>query len=104
MFCLILQERLLLSPVVLSLGFSKKAQNVVKTSVDLSRQDKGDEMFGSSAMARMLIRASSKMAAGIVRFVPRRWKEIDSRFNSDAMFLPEDATFDQIRAAMDFTD
>lgn len=26
---------------------------------------------------------------------------IDSRFNSDAMVLPEDATFEQIRAAMD---
>lgn len=33
--------------MVLSLVFSKKAQNVVKTSVDLSRQDEGDEMFGS---------------------------------------------------------
>lgn len=87
--------------MVLSLVFSKKAQNVVKTSVDLSRQDEGDEMFGSSAVARTLVRTSSKMAGNIVKFVPApvgKW--IDSRFNSDAMILPEDAAFDQIRAAV----
>lgn len=36
--------------MVLALIFSKKARNVVKTSVDLSRQDEGDEMFGSDAV------------------------------------------------------
>ena len=87
--------------MVLSLVFSKKAQNVVKTSVDLSRQDEGDEMFGSSAVARTLVRTSSKMAGRIVKIVPApvgRW--IDSRFNSDAMVLPEGAAFDLIRAAV----
>ena len=87
--------------MVLSLVFSKKAQNVVKTSVDLSRQDEGDEMFGSSAVARTLVRTSSKMAARIVKIVPApvgKW--IDSRFNSDAMVLPEGAAFDLIRAAV----
>lgn len=87
--------------MVLSLVFSKKAQNVVKTSVDLSRQDEGDEMFGSSAVARTLVRTSSKMAGRIVKIVPApvgRW--IDSRFNSDAMILPEGAAFDLIRAAV----
>ncbi len=87
--------------MVLSLIFSKKAQNVVKTSVDLSRQDEGDEMFGSSAVARTIVRTSSKMANSIVKFFPAsvgRW--IDSRFNSDAMVLPEGAAFDQIRAAV----
>lgn len=87
--------------MVLSLVFSKKAQNVVKTSVDLSRQDEGDEMFGSSAVARTLVRTSSKMAGRIVKIVPApvgRW--IDSRFNSDAMVLPEGAAFDLIRAAI----
>ncbi|MBQ0023636.1 MAG: inorganic phosphate transporter, partial [Prevotellaceae bacterium] len=87
--------------MVLSLIFSKKAQNVVKTSVDLSRQDEGDEMFGSSAVARTIVRTSSKMASGIVNIVPApigKW--IDSRFNSDAMLLPEGAAFDQIRASV----
>ena len=87
--------------MVLSLVFSKKAQNVVKTSVDLSRQDDGDEMFGSSAVARTIVRTSSKMAGRIVKIVPApvgKW--IDSRFNSDAMRLPEGAAFDLIRAAV----
>ncbi len=87
--------------MVLSLIFSKKAQNVVKTSVDLSRQDEGDEMFGSSGVARTIVRTSSKMANNIVKVIPApigKW--VDSRFNSDAMVLPEDAAFDQIRAAV----
>ncbi len=87
--------------MVLSLIFSKKAQNVVKTSVDLSRQDEGDEMFGSSGAARVLVRSSQRTAAVVVRFVPKglaRW--IDSRFNSDQAVLPQGAAFDQIRAAV----
>ena len=87
--------------MVLSLVFSKKAQNVVKTSIDLSRQDEGDEMFGSSAVARTIVRSSSRIGSGISKAVPSpvgRW--IDSRFNSDAMILPEGAAFDQIRAAV----
>ena len=43
--------------MVISLITSKKAQNVIKTSVDLSRQDDGNEMFGSSAIARSLVRS-----------------------------------------------
>ncbi len=87
--------------MVLALVFSKKAQNVVKTSVDLSRQDEGDEMFGSSAVARILVRNTQKTAAAIAGFIPKpvgRW--IDSRFNSDEAVLPEGAAFDQIRAAV----
>jgi len=87
--------------MVLALVFSKKAQNVVKTSVDLSRQDEGDEMFGSSAVARILVRNTQKAASAIAGFIPKpvgRW--IDSRFNADVAVLPEGAAFDQIRAAV----
>jgi hypothetical protein len=47
---------LLLAGVVMIIAMttSKKAQNVIKTSVDLSRQDEGDEMFGSSRAARSI--------------------------------------------------
>jgi hypothetical protein len=34
--------------MIVAMATSKKARNVIKTSVDLSRQDEGDEMFGSS--------------------------------------------------------
>ena len=87
--------------MVLALIFSKKAQNVVKTSVDLSRQDGGDEMFGSSGVARTLVRTSRSMASNLAMAVPpcvSRW--VDSRFNADAAVLKPGAAFDEIRAAV----
>ena len=87
--------------MVLALVFSKKAQNVVKTSVDLSRQDEGDEMFGSSGVARTLVRTSRSIANSLSMMVPpsvSRW--IDSRFNADAAVLKPGAAFDEIRAAV----
>lgn len=42
--------------MILALVFSKKAMAVVKTGVDLSRQDSSDEMFGSSRAARSIVR------------------------------------------------
>lgn len=87
--------------MVLSLIFSKKAQNVVKTSVDLSRQDEGDEMFGSSGLARTIVCASTRVATGVVRIVPRpvgRW--IDSRFNTTEAELADGAAFDLVRASV----
>ena len=87
--------------MVLALIFSKKAQNVVKTSVDLSRQDGGDEMFGSSGVARTLVRTSRSIANSLSMMVSpsvSRW--IDSRFNADAAVLKQGAAFDEIRAAV----
>ena len=87
--------------MVLALIFSKKAQNVVKTSVDLSRQDGGDEMFGSSGVARTLVRTSRSIANSLSMMVSpsvSRW--IDSRFNADAAVLKRGAAFDEIRAAV----
>lgn len=87
--------------MVLSLVFSKKAQNVVKTSVDLSRQDEGDEMFGSSGVARVIVRTTQKAIISISGVVPKKInKWIDSRFDSDAAVLPEGAAFDLVRAAV----
>lgn len=87
--------------MVLALIFSKKAHNVVKTSVDLSRQDEGDEMFGSSAVARTLVRTTSRIAATLSAYVPKSLsKWVDSRFNSDEARLPQGAAFDLIRASI----
>lgn len=87
--------------MVLALLFSKKAQNVVKTSVDLSRQGEGDEMFGSSGVARTLVRHTSKLAQGISSIVPAsvgRW--VDSRFQRDDIKQEEGVAFDMVRAAV----
>ena len=87
--------------MVYSLVTSKKAYNVVKTSVDLARQDVGDEMFGSSRMARSLVRSSTTAANAISRIMPvgiKRW--INNRFNSDEVILENGAAFDLVRAAV----
>lgn len=87
--------------MVWSLATSKKAQNVVKTSVDLSRQDEGDEMFGSSHMARWMVRNSSALAETVVRHTPgsmKRW--INTRFDFSDVTLPEGAAFDMVRASI----
>jgi hypothetical protein len=57
--------------MVLSLVFSKKAQNVAKTSVGLSSQEEGDEMFGSSAIARGIVRNTSKMNSFFSKHLPK---------------------------------
>ena len=44
--------------MVATLWFSSKAQAVVKTSVDLARQDSGTERFKANALSRILVRYS----------------------------------------------
>jgi phosphate/sulfate permease len=87
--------------MVVALMTSKKAQNVVKTSVDLSRQDEGDEMFGSSAVARSIVRSTMNASSSIAKVIPvgvKRW--VDSRFNKDVMIMENGAAFDLVRASV----
>lgn len=87
--------------MIYSLATSRKARNVVRTSVDLSRQDEGEEMFGSSRVARSLVRSFNSGAETVVRLVPasvRRW--IDSRFRKDVMTMEQGAAFDLVRASV----
>lgn len=87
--------------MVLSLIFSKKAQNVVKTSVDLSRQDEGDEMFGSSAIARSLVRSITQVSAAICATVPEPVANfVNKRFKREDLQLEEGAAFDTVRASV----
>ena len=87
--------------MVFSLATSKKAHNVVKTSVDLSRQDTGDEVFGSSRVARSLVRWFTSVSAWVVDVTPERvrlW--INSRFNQDEVQIENGAAFDLVRASI----
>ena len=87
--------------MIVAMATSKKAQNVVKTSVDLSRQDEGDEMFGSSKVARSLVRAVQDMGNGLSKIMPSSsTKWIDSRFNKEEMELAQGAAFDEVRASV----
>ncbi len=87
--------------MVVAMATSKKAQNVVKTSVDLSRQDEGDEMFGSSRAARSVVRATQDANSFVMRYVPKNVSNwIDSRFNKNEMIMADGAAFDVVRAAV----
>jgi phosphate/sulfate permease len=86
--------------MVIALLTSKKAQNVVKTSLDLSRQSDGEEAFGTSPVARVLVRTSSNMATTLMSVVPENIKQwMDTRFNQDEIILENGAAFDLIRAS-----
>ncbi|CCY02843.1 phosphate sodium symporter [Prevotella sp. CAG:924] len=88
--------------MIISMATSKKAQNVIKTSVDLARQDEGDEMFGSSRAARAIARFTQQLNESVGRWMPKsisKW--IDSRFNKQDVILADDkAAFDVVRAAV----
>lgn len=87
--------------MIVAMATSKKAQNVIKTSVDLARQDEGDEMFGSSRAARSIVRATQESSSWISQYMPKSiasW--IDSRFNKEEAELNEGAAFDVVRAAI----
>lgn len=87
--------------MVYALATSKKAKNVIKTSVDLARQEEGDEMFDSSALARTIVRRATAINEFLVKVIPagmRRW--IDSRFNKDEVILANGAAFDMVRASV----
>ena len=87
--------------MIVAMVTSQKAQNVVKTSVDLSRQDEGEEMFGSSRVARSIVRASRNVGDVVSMLMPKsvsRW--IGSRFNKQEVILAEGAAFDEVRASV----
>ena len=88
--------------MVVAMATSRKAQNVIKTSVDLSRQDEGDEMFGSSRAARAIVRffqSANKAVSGILPSCVARY--INTRLNKNTIILEDkNAAFDMVRAAV----
>ena len=87
--------------MVYALCTSKKAHEVLKTSINLSRQDEGDEMFGSSSMARKLVRAGMGFINGVNKISPKsvkRW--VAKRFDQEHTTLDEGAAFDLVRASV----
>ena len=87
--------------MIIAMATSKKAQNVIKTSVDLSRQDEGDEMFGSSSAARIIVRSCQSADSWFNRFLPKSLKQwINKRFDKNDVELEESAAFDVVRAAV----
>lgn len=87
--------------MVIALATSKKAHNVTKTEINLARQDEGDEMFGSSKVARSIVRCSNSTAQFVVNATPDRVKAwIDKRFDKSNLDIEDNAAYDVVRASV----
>lgn len=87
--------------MVVSLATSKKARNVTKTEIGLGNQQGGDEMFGSSRIARRLVRWTISFLGWVHRVTPprvRRW--FDRRFDVRETIMEQGAAFDLIRGSV----
>ena len=58
--------------MVVTLWLSKKARSVTETELNLSRQDEGYERFGSSFIARMLVRRSVASSTFFSNIIPEK--------------------------------
>ncbi|MAU26730.1 MAG: phosphate:sodium symporter, partial [Muricauda sp.] len=92
--------------MVITLWFSSKAKSVVKTSVDLARQDEGDERFQPNFLSRQIVKFSVA-ASEIINSVipPKVLQVIDARFELPKVYVPKSKTqdlpaFDLVRAAV----
>lgn len=87
--------------MVFALVFSKKARKVINTSVNLSRQDAGEEIFSSSKIARSTVRNVMNISGAISKYIPARTKRwLDKRFNPDEAIIADGAAFDIVRASV----
>lgn len=87
--------------MVIALITSKKARKVINTSVNLSRQDAGEEIFSSSKIARSTVRNVMSLSNTISKYIPNKAKRwLDTRFNSDEAIMADGAAFDLMRASV----
>ena len=87
--------------MVFSLATSKKARKVVETEVGLSRRNEGDEMFGSSRVARSLVRWAGSVSVVVQRVTPERVvRFVDSRFQVPREAYDDAAAYDMLRASV----
>jgi phosphate/sulfate permease len=90
--------------MVYALATSKKARTVINTSVGLSSQKGGEEMFGSSRIARHLVRSTLTVYAWALRAIPTRTRLwLCRRFNTNQAILEDGAAFDLIRGSVNLT-
>ena len=91
--------------MVVTLWFSKKAQTVSDTEINLARQDAGAERFGSTSVSRALVRSALNCNKTYEKYTPKRLQRfIESRFVP--VYSPETkdkASFDLIRATVNLT-
>ncbi len=94
--------------MVLTLWFSAKARNVVKTSIDLSRQGDGEEKFRPNFLSREVVRLTILTSDYLTAIMPGSFKRFsDKQFDesdivaANAFVKKEDIpAFDMVRAAV----
>lgn len=87
--------------MVVALYSSKKAQNVTKTEINLARQEEGEDMFGSSKVARSLVRMANVTVNAILSVTPQKVKVwVDRRFDKKDMEIEDGAAYDLVRASV----
>ena len=92
--------------MVLTIWFSKKAREVIKTGVNLASQEETDEKFQPTAASRIAVRSAMGLN-NIYKFITpvktQAW--VNSRFEKPVIVLPKQKSyempaFDMVRAAV----
>jgi len=92
--------------MVLTLWFSKKAQRVVKTELDLSNQGEVSERFNANFLSRFIVRVASNLSNLFNRMLPTSVNSvIEKRFEIPEIFTKKISqnnrpSFDVIRASV----
>jgi len=92
--------------MVLTIWFSKKAKEVIKTGIDLSRQDEGNEKFQPTVASRVAVRSAMFLNNIYETIMPKSSQNwINSRFERPVVTLPkpkeyEMPAFDTVRASV----
>ncbi|MCF6350753.1 MAG: inorganic phosphate transporter [Flavobacteriaceae bacterium] len=92
--------------MVITIWFSKKAKEVIKTGIDLSRQGEGHEKFQPTAASRISVRTAMVLNKVFHFITPKstlNW--VNSRFERSIVSLPKNKAykmpaFDTIRASV----
>jgi phosphate/sulfate permease len=90
--------------MIITLILSKKAQSVVATSVDLSRQSEGQERFESTLAARFIVKGTANAQKKLIKLLPAGFiNTLNSRFipvEVEKIKGVEIPAFDKIRASV----
>jgi len=92
--------------MVLTIWLSKKAKEVIKTGIDLSRQDEGNEKFQPTVASRVAVRSAMFLNNIYETIMPKSSQNwINSRFERPVVTLPkpkeyEMPAFDTVRASV----
>ena len=92
--------------MVITLWFSSKAKQVVKTSIDLSSQGATKERFQPNFLSRSFVRFAVTSSELVAMLIPKRWQvKIDKQFQVPVISLSKEKVhempaFDLVRAAV----